>query len=201
MSRREARRSNVTQSLIQGFFRLYPGEAARLLDNLPADEILAMLQKESIPIAMEVFQRLNPDIAAELLEKMEDDFFQKMFALIDPGQGASLLPRLDKNRIEYRLSLLPAQISRELRELMAYPPDSAGFLMDPRVATFHPEDTVEEALARIRRIRQRRIMDICLIDGEGVLVGVVPLQEIAISPPALQGDTNKRDRAYKRELF
>ncbi|HXV84374.1 MAG TPA: magnesium transporter, partial [Candidatus Binatia bacterium] len=67
---------------------------------------------------------------------------------------------------------------------MAYPPDSAGHMMDPRATTFRPDATAREALGRIRARRQRRIYDIYLVDGEGRLVGAVALQELALAAPS-----------------
>jgi magnesium transporter len=66
---------------------------------------------------------------------------------------------------------------------MEYPPGTAGYLMDPRVSTFHPDDTIEEVLKRIRAIRDRRIVNINIVDNNGRLAGVIPLQEVAVSQP------------------
>lgn len=63
--------------------------------------------------------------------------------------------------------------AKELQALLAYPPDSAGNLMDPRVLTFRPETTVKEALARLRALRRRDVHDVFLVNGDGRLAGVV----------------------------
>jgi len=70
-----------------------------------------------------------------------------------------------------------------LREMMAYPADSAGYLMDPRVTAFRAEDSVGAALARVREQRGRRIVDLCLVDGARRLTAVLPLQDVAVADP------------------
>jgi magnesium transporter len=45
------------------------------------------------------------------------------------------------------------------------------------------EATAKEARARLRRLRQRRITDILLVDAQGRLTGNVPLQEVALARP------------------
>lgn len=177
------RSSTAGKSLIQGFFQLYPGEAARLMNAFPTEEILKYLQAEPASRSAEIFARLNPEIAAGLIEVMEDDFFIGLFNLIDPALAARLLSRLRIETVESRLSLLPPSLAKELRELMEYPPGTAGYLMDPRVSTFHPDDTIEEVLKRIRAIRDRRIVNINIVDNNGRLAGVIPLQEVAVSQP------------------
>lgn len=55
--------------------------------------------------------------------------------------------------------------------------------MDPRVTVFRADETVAAALGRLRAIRDRRILDACVVDDDGVLVGMIPLQELAVAEP------------------
>ncbi len=175
--------SKVAQALNREYFYLYPDEAAQQLNNLPPNNILDLLQTEPAFAVVTVFERLNPDIASEIIKEMEDEFFQKLYTSINPALGAILLSRLDNDIVEKRLAVLPSKLAQELQELMSYPSDSAGSLMDPRVTTFSEEDTVEKALVRIRKLKERRIFDVCIIDRESNLKGVVPLQVLAVSQP------------------
>jgi magnesium transporter len=160
---------------------LYPGEVARLLNTFSAEEILKYLQTEPTSRAVEIFARLNQEIAAGLIEDMENDFFNRLYSVIDPSLAARLLSRLKVETVESRLSQLPSSLAKELKELMEYPPQTAGYLMDPRISTFHPDDTVDEVMKRIRMIHDRRIVNVNIVDDEGILVGVIPLQEVAVS--------------------
>jgi magnesium transporter len=183
MAKPVASLSIVTQPLIRQYFRLYPAEAARVLNDLPDSEILRLVEAEPVPVASGIFLGLNPDVASRLVLGMKEDLFLRLFSAIDPVRGFPILFRLDVEAREKLLAALPPGTSKEYRELMQYAPDSAGFLMDPRVTAFHAEDTVAKALARIRVLHDRRIVDVCLIDEAGLLVAVLPLQEIAIAQP------------------
>jgi magnesium transporter len=92
-----------------------------------------------------------------------------------------LLSRLDTDDVKNRLALLPSNQVKELQELMAYPPDTAGTIIDTKVTTFYAEDTVGEVLKRVRGLKDRRIVNVYVIDSENVLIGVIPLQYIAVS--------------------
>ena len=72
------------------------------------------------------------------------------------------------------MAQLPEQVAREYRELLSYPRDTAGCLMDPRVTAFRADETVENAFKRIRSVRDRRILDICVVDDEGMLLATLP---------------------------
>ena len=79
--------------------------------------------------------------------------------------------------------MAPAE-TRQLRSLMEYPADSAGRLMDPRIAVFRPGMTAEAALERLRSLRHgRRFSDLLLVDEAGRLSGTVPLHEVVLAEP------------------
>lgn len=174
---------DVKRLMLSRFFLSYPNEAASHLADLPPEEILQLLREEPVSVASRILLRLNPEVAVEVIKKSDDDFFQKIFYSMDPFRGALLLSRFDSGQRDTRLSLLPKPLEREYRELMSYRPDSAGQLMDPRVLTFFKNDTVEQVLRRIRAVDDRRIYDVCVVDEDRTLVGVVALQVIAVSDP------------------
>lgn len=169
--------------MVHRFFELYPAEAASHLNNMPVDQVLILLQAEPAAISARIFLCLNPEFAARLLEQIAGEFFIRLFAEIDPARGATLLARLDEKEIDTRLALLPTELAQEYRELMSFPPDTAGYLMDSRVTAFQPNDKVENVLKRIRGDSDRRIFDVCIIDQDSYLVGVVPLQRVAVAQP------------------
>jgi magnesium transporter len=69
---------------------------------------------------------------------------------------------------------------------MTYRPQTAGYLMDTSIVSFHLENTVQDVLDGIRKLADRRINAVFLTDGEGRLAGKASLQAIATSDPALR---------------
>jgi magnesium transporter len=183
MARAKKKSKGAAQALIQGYLQQYPREAARLVDSLPPEDAIRYLQDEPSSTAANVFLSLNPDFATELITEMKEDLFRALFTTVDPARGAPLLARLDEDKVERRLGQLPEQVAKEYQELLSYPQDTAGCLMDPRVTAFRADETVENALKRIRSVRDRRVLDICVVDDEGMLLATLPLQEVAISEP------------------
>jgi magnesium transporter len=174
----EARRA--ADSLLRGYVQLFPDEVARALDEAPPGEAAELLAAQSAPRAAEILRRLGPEQAASVLASSSDDSGRRLIERLEPGRAAALLARLEPERRGRLLGLLAPDTARELSELARYPADTAGVLMDPRVAAFRAETRVGNVLRRLRR--HRRIHDVFVVDEEGRLAGVVPLQELALAP-------------------
>ena len=175
--------TGVHQILINGFFNLYPAEAAKFLNTFPRNEVLSYLKLLPGDRASNVYALLNPDFASRLIEDMDKILFRNLFNSLDPGYSARLLSRLEKRMIKIQLSYLSPQIAAEINEILNYPIDSAGYLMDPNVSTFYPDQRVSEALKAIRKIKNIRIVGIHIIQEDGKLLGVITLQELAVASP------------------
>lgn len=175
--------SKAKQSLIRGFFQQFPQEAALKLDTFPTDKILDYFNSFPVNDVRAVFSRLNPDVASEVIKKMEDKLFAQLFSNINTHLGARLLSRLNERDVQKKLALLPDLVSREIREFMSYGLDSAGYLMETIVTTFHLDISVQEVLERIRKLGDRKILTVFVTNESGILLGKVPLQLIAISQP------------------
>lgn len=173
------------KALVQAYAALYSDEAARELERWPPVEIATVLEGQPLERAVAVCNRLLPEVAASALEAMDDDFFQALIPALQPSKAAELLARLGPERLAGRLALLDPRLRGELESLIAYPADSAGAIMDPRVAALHPDSTVGEAISLLRKMRDRRVHHIFVVDAEGHLTGAVNLQELAVSEPSL----------------
>jgi magnesium transporter len=178
-----ANSSTAMQKIINNYFILFPDEAAKLLSTFSNEEILHYLKEQPINIAVRVFKGMNPDISAEVVREMSVELYGQIFSMLDPNLAARLLSRLDEDLIKNKLSLLPANLAKEIEELMMYPAETAGYLIDAKVTTFYADDTVDDVLKRLRSVKDRRIVNVYVIDTEGCLIGVIPLQEVAISEP------------------
>ena len=169
-------------ALTEQFLRLYPGEAARELESLPVGEIVNLLERTP-ESSTRVLERLTSQVAAAALEQMNDDRARDVLSALDPGRAASLLALLDERAREKRLASLAPATAKELRTLMSFPEDSAGALMETRVATFRPDAAASEALSRLRELRDRVFHNVYLVDELGHLAGAVALQDLALASP------------------
>jgi magnesium transporter len=167
------------EALVTGYARLYPGEVARTLDEASPAEAAALLASRD---AAEVMRRLSPGQAAAVLAVLPDRSARRIVEHLGPSRAAALLARLEPDDRDRVRGLLPAPLAKELGDLARYPADTAGGLMDPRVAAFPADTRAGTVLGRLRRRRGRRVYDVFVVDPEGRLTGAVPLEEVALAP-------------------
>jgi magnesium transporter len=170
-------------ALTEAYVDLYPAEVSRLLESAPLEEIVRFLESQERTRAGAILQRLTGHLAAQCLERLSDDALRGVLDALDPGASAALLGQVDEDGVERVLAALDTRLAAELRELMSYPQDSAGHLMDTRLLTLRRDMTVKEALTRIRAAPGRRGDEVILTGESGEFVAVVPLSELVFARP------------------
>lgn len=171
-------------ALNQRFLLDFPGEAARALEAMPAQDAAALLASHVPRAALRTWEALAPDVAREVLEHLPEALARHVLAESQPASSVAVLLQLEPAERETRLAKLDKEVARELRELAAYPEDSAGRLMDTRVSPLRAGMTVAEAIERLRAIRRRGMRELFVVDDEGRLAGRVEMQDLALADHA-----------------
>lgn len=166
-------------ALAHEYARLHPGEVANELENGPAEEFVAFLSGASSDIAGLVFQNATPSAASRLLEHLPAPAAAALLVDLDPARGAALLAEVDPEVASATLGALPVGVAREIRELMLYPPETAGGLMSARVETFRPDATAGEILDDLRTRPGGQVLDVVLVDPSAQVVGLVAIEDLA----------------------
>ncbi|GGO83619.1 magnesium transporter MgtE [Marinobacterium nitratireducens] len=162
----------------------YPAEATHLLEKLPATRIADLLGEQPPELALAVWERLVPDIAGEVLESLDDGRVRELLSRANPNRCVAWLASVSPGRRDSWMALLDETRAGELNTLMAFPPGSAGALMDPRILVFRADMTVREGLQRLRASQRHDILSLFVLDGDNRLSGVIPIQVLAVASPA-----------------
>jgi magnesium transporter len=171
------------EALRREFVHLFPHEVASILEDRPLDESVGSIESQVPDDAAQVLERLSSSLAEKVLESLDEEAFRRIVPLMDPARAAPVLARFDEADRERRLALLDPNVAAELGEIIAYPPNTAGRLMDTRVTTFRKETTAEQALTRLRAMREKEFDEVFLVDADGKLTGSVPLEDLAVAAP------------------
>lgn len=187
---KQAELNNAEAILIERFCKEVPQSAANRIETLSIEDAVEILKQIPIEIAMPVWSALSPHMSAEMIEKLADDTAIAVIEALDPGKAASILSIVPPERKDQILDQLDGMLQREIRELMAYPLDSAGGLMDTRVMLFSGEMTVMDA-QQVLRARQSSysIYELRIVDEEQRLQSVVQLNTLAHADPASKLET------------
>lgn len=161
-------------------------EIATDLEKESNQDIVSYLEISEKSVAQEVFFELSPHVTVDIFSMIDDRLFKKIFTKVDTHKAARVLSRLDRSSIDKKLALLPKITSREIQDFLNYSENSAGFLMETNLLSCSKNETVENVLTKLRKLGDRRILTIYIIDDEDKLIGRVPVNYIAIARPDQQ---------------
>ena len=174
---------SVVVALEKRYLQDFPREAARKLERLPMEQAAQAVVNQPPELVVPVFEQLANDVQERLVEHLPDATVGRIFSEMDPPLAAELLLAIDgADRARWLAAMEPT--ARKLAEgLMAYPPDTAGRLMDPRVTSFRGDMTASDAIERMRSFKKNRALrELFLVDDEGILTGRVEIQDLALAP-------------------
>ena len=177
---------NAIQALQRDVVENHPDDAVQLLERLSPVEVAGVLSRHPISVTLSVWNRLSPDIGIQAIDALPETQMAPVLRNMDPSRSAAMLSMRDPQAQENYLTRLPQADADELRAVLAYPADSAGALMDPRVLLLRADTTVREALARIRALRRRGMRVLFVVDADNHLKGQVDIQDIATATAATQ---------------
>ncbi len=170
--------SSAVADLALAFLRNHPAESGAVLEQLDPEEAASALLPLEVGRATDVLTRMNVDAAARALRCMDEAWARETLVAADFVKAARWLSQLDEDTSARLLATLPALSQKNIVGALEFPPGTAGHLMDPRVTIFREDTTVDEALIRIRKSKNKKITDVVLTDDEGKLSGVVSLQSL-----------------------
>lgn len=173
-------RDRVMGLLADALLRQYPAEAAVHLEQVPLAEAIAVLERVEPALAADALKRVRGDRAADIAAALHEPAASRVLGALEPASAAAILGRLGPGERAARLASLDPALARELEELIAYPSNVAGAIMNPRVAAFRADTPAREALSQLRSSRVRA-GDVFVVDDEGRLAGTVSVQDVALA--------------------
>lgn len=173
----------VVEALNRRFLLDYPRRAAHWFENTPARSACNILKDYPLEVSLPVWESLAPGAGEALLALLPDDDARALLRALDPGRAAVLLAGLESGEQERLLGLLTEGTAEELRKLMAFPPNSAGALMDTRVRAFRGSVTVKSAIQQLRALLPRTLRHVFLVDEANRLSSVLDVQELMFAEP------------------
>lgn len=174
---------SVVFALEKRYLQDFPREAARKLERLPAEQAAQAIETQPPELVLPVFEQLAADVQERLIERLPEAMVGRLFTNMDPPLAAELLLALEAAERTRWLARMEPTARKLVEGLMAYPPDTAGRLMDPRVTSFRGDMTAADAIERMRSFRKNRALrELFLVDNDGILSGRLEIQDLALAP-------------------
>lgn len=174
----------------QQVIALSPAEAADELERLHPQQRAAVFRLLPKDTALAVFEQIDTDAQQELLEGLHDHQVIALVEGLTPDDRARLLDEMPAAVAKRLLQNLNPQEREATTNLLGYPPDSAGRVMTPEYVRLAADMSVEEALAKVRRVGpdSETIYKLYVTDDSRHLQGVVTLKDLILAPPGKRVD-------------
>ncbi len=163
-----------------------PHTIAVFLDRLDVDNQRAILRRFDAEQASEIIAEMESEDAAELVSEMREQRAINVLHEMDPDDAADIVGELeqeDRDRLMEGLQKSQPETAETVRELLEYPPDSAGGIMNPNVAALDENITVDEAIEYIRKTEDEyeNVHYIYVVDADYVLRGVLSMRDLVLA--------------------
>ncbi len=168
---------------LQAFLEtLGPTETARAISRLSQEDQNQLFALLTPAVAAEVIEDVSEKQAADLIEVLPP---KQAAAIIDELQSdlqADLLGEICSESAEAILDEMSPEEAEEARELMAFPPDTAGGIMIAEFLAFREDRTIQYVLDRLQRNRETyaryHVQYLYVRDGQGRLTGVLRMHDL-----------------------
>ncbi|WP_277252879.1 magnesium transporter [Neptunomonas phycophila] len=167
---------------------LRPVEVAHLLEKSPPKERQILWNLIHPENEGKVLQYLADDIQADILSKMDADRLLAITETLDTDDVADVLQQLPERITRELLQIMDQQNRERIEEILAYPEDTAGGLMNTDTVTIRPDITVETCLRYIRRHNEIPEMTDSLFvvsRKKNSYIGTLPLTKLLVSDPEI----------------
>lgn len=191
---------------------LKPADIAVLLESTPFEQraiiwnLIDEPEKQS-----EILQELNDDLVSDLLA---DSSTEEVLTLLEQVESdddlTDILQQLPDAITQQLLRSMDSQDRSRVENLLAYPEDTAGGLMDTDTISVRGRVSVDVVLRYLRRHTELPAMtdNIFVVNHRDEYIGLLPLRKLLVSDPSMtvrevmvtdfdpiEADTHERDVA------
>lgn len=162
---------------------LEAADIAHLLESSPPKQRQLIWQLVDDELEGEVLQHLSDEIRSDFLSDMNAQDLADIAEDFEIDDLADLLQQLPETVIHEVLETMDNQDRHRLEEVLSYPEDSAGGLMDTEVITVRPDITVDVALRYLRQHRSLPAMtdSLIVVNRRDDYIGILPLTTLLVS--------------------
>lgn len=167
-----------------GLRRLHPADLAEIAADLPASELVGLLDTLETDVAVDTLEEMSPEVQLRLLDALGPDRAAKLLEDMSPDDAADLIQDLPEAAATALLERMEPKEAAELRELLSYEEESAGGLMTTEVFTVSAAETAGEVVERLRsrEASKEEAYHMYVADEGGHLVGELSLWDLVSAP-------------------
>ena len=171
--------------LRQELSELNDADIAVFLEALEAEDMLKIFRILPKALAADVFSYLPIEDQQVIITSLSDKEAANIINNLMADDATDLLEEMPANIVKQLLANANSETRRDINHLLRYPEDSAGSIMTVEFVDLKENLTVQESIARIRKVGiDKETINICyVLDNKRTLVGTVALRYLLLSDP------------------
>ncbi|HKY70243.1 MAG TPA: magnesium transporter [Gammaproteobacteria bacterium] len=171
----------LEKALENAFLMRYPEDASLVIEQSSLEEFVRLLEEYPVKILQPSLHLVTTEFLIGVLPELNEEIFKKLLQLLSAEQISHLLTSVEEEMKEKIRTRVTNNLKHEVEEILKYPPETAGSIMEQDIICFDQGLTVEEAIAKIKKRKKRGIRILFITDAQGQLVSMVYLQELVLA--------------------
>ncbi|MBP7342561.1 MAG: magnesium transporter [Smithellaceae bacterium] len=166
--------------IIDLFSDMHPADIADLIDELDEEDRLHLFSLLDVDKASDVILELSDSSREQIIEDLSNEQLTDIIEEMDSDDRADIIAELSDDQAKAVLDAIEPAESEEVKELLSYPEDTAGGIMQSELVSVSKTATINDAFQAVASAKDEieNISNIFVVDDEERLVGTVPLQSL-----------------------
>ncbi|MBA3637804.1 MAG: magnesium transporter [Acidobacteria bacterium] len=182
-------RMGATANLVNLLQKQHPADLAQLFSELSDKDrraAFSVLAERNSRLAMEALSELGPEAGAAQLSDRSAEDIVRLTQELPTDDAAALIDYLPEELSAAVLELIQKRpAGGDVGELLEYPEQTAGRIMNPKVFALSEDMTAGEAITAVQSSRDVEVVFyLYIIDARRHLVGVASLRRLLLVPPS-----------------
>lgn len=167
----------------QYFLELHPTDQVEIFSVLEEEQRTFVFTSLSPAEFAEIFQGVELREQKEIIRELDKEYTVEMFNNMYSDDVASFLAELEDPEVKNILARMDKEEAQEVKELLAYPPETAGAIMTTEFISISVSNTVSEVMDHLRKEgpEAETIYYLYVADKNDHLVGVISLRDLIVS--------------------
>lgn len=173
-----------TQSLLNIFADLHEADIAEIINHLDVNDATYVFELLDTGTAGEVITEVDENLRERILQQIDRDKITDIVEELETDDATDIVSDLPETVAEHVLENIDIEYSEEVKQLLAYPEDSAGGIMDTDFVNVDAKASVKDAIDEVRKNADEfeNIYHIYVLHSEGILSGIVTLKSLLVNP-------------------
>ncbi len=167
--------------------RMNPSEIAHCLESLPPKERKFLWSIIETQDEGEIIAELHDEIQQELISEISPEELITIISALELDEIVDILQVLPEQKTENILSAMSQRDRQRIKEVLEYPENSAGGLMNTDIISVRPKHNLEVVMRYLRAQRElpKNTDQIFVVSRENKYLGSLPISSILVSDPSL----------------